>query len=65
MQSFMKASADREYIASGRWKCNKSPNGSHFWIIHGYKMTCKYCENVKPVNTDCLGWSAPEVKSAT
>ena len=61
-QSSMKVSGDREFIASNRWKCEKSPSEAHHWIIHHYEMTCKYCNCVKSINTDRFGWSKPEVK---
>ena len=61
-QSSMKVSGDKEFIASNRWKCDKSPSEAHYWIIHSYQMTCKYCNFSKPVNTDRFGWSKPEEK---
>jgi hypothetical protein len=61
-QSSMKVSGDKEFIASDRWKCDKSPSEAHYWIIHSYHMTCKYCNFSKPVNTERFGWTKPEEK---
>jgi hypothetical protein len=48
----MKVSENREYIESNRWKCDKSPNGAHYWIIYTQQMTCKYCSYCKQMNTN-------------
>jgi len=61
-QSSMKVTGDREFIASDRWKCEKSPSEAHYWIIQRYQMTCKYCNSSKEVNSDRFGWSKPESK---
>jgi hypothetical protein len=61
-QESMKAFENKEFIASERWKCVKSPSGAHYWIIHSYDMTCKYCNNNKEINTNRFGWSRPEPK---
>jgi hypothetical protein len=61
-QSSMKASGDKEYLTSDRWKCGKSPSGAHYWIIHAYQMTCKYCEESKSANATGFGWPKPEIK---
>ena len=58
----MKASENKEYIESGRWKCDKSPGGAHHWIIGNHQMTCKYCNCSKQADTSGPGWSKPEVK---
>jgi hypothetical protein len=42
------AAKNKEYIDSGRWKCDESPSGAHHWIIIHDQMTCKHCaENRK------------------
>jgi hypothetical protein len=61
-QNSMKASENREYIESGRWKCDKSPSGAHYWLIHQQQMTCKYCNSYKEVNATGSGWPKPEIK---
>ena len=41
---------DEEYLKSGRWKCGKSPTGSHHWIyplLDGSLEQCKYCPEVR------------------
>jgi hypothetical protein len=61
-QSSIKASENKEYIASDRWKCEKSPSGAHYWIIQSYQMTCKYCSYHKEVNPVSAVLPKPEVK---
>jgi len=43
----------KEYLASGKWKCTKSPTGAHHYICETIrfsypmtttKQTCKYCQ---------------------
>ena len=51
-QISMKMFENKAFIASDRWKCDKSPSEAHYWIVHSYQMTCKYCNYSKPVNTD-------------
>jgi hypothetical protein len=50
-QGLMKASENKEFIASDRWKCEKSPSGAHHWIIDCHQMTCKHCSCSKPVTS--------------
>ena len=38
-----------EYTLSGRWKCEKSPSGSHYWIITGATQKCKFCKEIREV----------------
>jgi hypothetical protein len=64
-QSSMKASGDKEYLSSGRWKCEKSPSGAHFWIIHIYQMTCKYCGEKKLTSATSYNWPKPELRKST
>ena len=40
---------NKEYIDSGRWKCNKSPSGAHYWIIIHDQMKCKHCNEHRQV----------------
>jgi hypothetical protein len=63
-QSSMKASGDREYLSSGRWKCDKSPSGAHYWIIHTYQMTCKYCDERKLASATNFNWPKPELRKS-
>ena len=41
--------AHDDYIQSGRWKCDKSPTGAHYWIGNQYMLKCKYCGKEKQV----------------
>jgi hypothetical protein len=61
-QKSMKVSEDQEFFSSERWKCNKSPSGAHYWIINIDSMTCKFCNDSKPVSTKRFGWTKPETK---
>jgi hypothetical protein len=62
VQRSVRISEDKEFITSERWKCDKSPSGAHYWMIHGYEMTCKYCACNKSINNGRFGWSKPEAK---
>jgi|WetSurMetagenome_2_1015567.scaffolds.fasta_scaffold1096662_1 hypothetical protein len=59
-QHQMKASEDKEFIASDRWKCLKSPSGAHHWIINCDQMTCRYCRYSKSTDITRPGWPKPE-----
>jgi hypothetical protein len=61
-QSSMKASGDKEYLASGRWKCEKSPSGAHHWVVQSYEMTCRFCNDIKEINSARFGWTKPGTK---
>jgi len=37
------AATNKEYIDPGRWKCEKSPSGAHYWIISQDQVSCKHC----------------------
>lgn len=54
-----KTSGDREYVASGKWKCEKSPSGAHYWIVLHNQMTCRHCDCVKPVIPAIVPLSVP------
>ena len=41
------AHADKIYYKSGRWKCDKSPSGAHYWLVRTHDMECKYCHEVR------------------
>jgi hypothetical protein len=41
--------SNKDYIDSGKWKCNKSPGGAHHWIIRYDQMTCKYCREIRQI----------------
>ncbi len=62
-QKSIKSLEDKEYLASGRWKCNTSPGGAHHWIVDYDHMTCKYCHSTKSVDMNPLGWSKPDKTS--
>jgi hypothetical protein len=62
-QHSMQLSENREFIASDRWKCGKSPGGAHYWMIQNYLMTCRYCNNSKEIKKDSVGWTKTEVKT--
>ena len=45
---------DKEYLASGRWKCADSPTGAHRWIEvsdeeghHTLEFHCYWCHEVR------------------
>jgi len=42
---------DREYILSGRWICDKSPTGAHYWREYTAErrgiFICKHCFEVR------------------
>lgn len=38
---------DEAYLASGVWKCDKSPTGAHSNIVEGNVLKCKYCGTVR------------------
>ena len=59
-QFSIKASGNKEYLDSDRWKCKESPNGAHYWIIRNYEMTCKYCRGVKLIAQTGYGLPKPE-----
>ena len=37
------------YIKSGRWRCEISPSGSHWWLVESdnSSMRCKYCDETR------------------
>jgi hypothetical protein len=61
-QNPMKSSGDKEYLISGRWKCEKSPSGAHHWMVARYEMTCRYCNDNRQMNDTRLGVAKPETK---
>lgn len=42
---------EREYYASGEWKCSKSPTGGHWWDCNLKPSVCKFCGKVKAHST--------------
>lgn len=42
MRWFNKQAHD-DYVQSGRWKCEQSPTGAHYWIGDSRMIKCKYC----------------------
>ena len=38
---------DREYFASGDWKCPESLTGGHWWNCNIKPFVCKICGKVK------------------
>lgn len=38
---------EKEYFASGDWKCPTSPTGGHLWDCNGEPFVCKICGKVK------------------
>ncbi len=38
---------EKEYFASGEWKCPKSPTGAHRWNCNVEPFVCKICGKVK------------------
>lgn len=63
-QRSMKVSKDQEFVASDRWKCDRSPSGAHYWLIQSGQMTCKYCDFSKSVDTNRYGYTRPAAKQA-
>ena len=39
--------ADKIYLESGSWKCDKSPTGAHYFIGDSNVIQCKYCGQTK------------------
>ena len=37
---------EREYIASGDWKCPESSTGAHWWNCNAKPPVCKICGKV-------------------
>lgn len=46
MVKHLRTQSYAEYLKGGSWKCGKSPNGAHYWIV-GNQMICKYCLMVR------------------
>ena len=38
---------EKEYLASGDWKCPASPTGAHWWNCNVAPSVCKVCGKVK------------------
>ena len=38
---------EKEYYASGDWKCPDSPTGAHWWNCNVEPFFCKICGKVK------------------
>jgi|GEM_PF-4413586 len=38
---------DKEYLASGDWKCPDSPTGGHWWNCNLEPSVCKVCGKTK------------------
>jgi hypothetical protein len=41
------AVTEKEYFASGDWKCSGSPTGAHWWNCNADPNVCKICGKVK------------------
>ncbi len=53
------SAAAREWYASGRWRCGKSPEpeGAHCFKIGEKNVgTCRYCGEVKAFGYGVVGW---------
>ena len=37
---------EKEYVASGDWKCPESPTGAHWWNCNVEPPVCKICGKV-------------------
>ena len=35
--------SEKEYLASGAWKCPESPTGAHWWNCNVEPSICKIC----------------------
>jgi hypothetical protein len=58
----MNVSGEKEYVASGSWKCDKSPSGAHHWIIEHNQMTCRHCNNSRQITNTNFGCTQPNAK---
>ncbi len=38
---------EKEYFASGDWKCPESPTGAHWWNCNFEPSVCKICGKVQ------------------
>ena len=38
---------DKEYFASGGWKCPESPTGAHWWNCNVEPPVCKICGKIQ------------------
>lgn len=38
---------EKDYFASGEWKCPKSPTGGHWWNCNVEPSMCTICGKVK------------------
>ena len=38
---------EKEYVATGDWKCAKSPTGGHWWNCNVRPSVCKICGKTK------------------
>ena len=41
---------EKEYIASGGWKCAGSPTGAHWWNCNAKPPICKICGKINIVD---------------
>jgi len=41
------AMTEKEYVATGDWKCAKSPTGGHWWNCNVRPSVCKICGKTK------------------
>jgi len=39
--------SEKEYLASGEWKCPESSTGAHWWNCNHEPWVCKVCGKVK------------------
>ena len=39
--------SEKEYLASGNWKCPGSPTGAHQWNCNIEPAVCKVCGKIK------------------
>jgi hypothetical protein len=51
----------KDYIKSGTWKCRKSPRGAHYWIVDHNQMTCKHCNEKRPISVTFYSRINPKV----
>ena len=53
---------DANYYTSGSWVCSKNPSRAHYWVISGTEAKCKYCLEVREIDSRGLMWTANSKK---
>jgi hypothetical protein len=48
--SYKTSFSNKQYLVSNSWKCDKSPEGAHHWMIDHKQMSCRYCNDSRQVD---------------